>query len=223
MTLRLKVAFGLLMLVIGCNRAAPPAPREDHGPSPRDVIASLIAAHRQRSYAAIEPLCHPERVSEVISTLTAVDGFLSANDELCGLVRERVSGGAARVIDQSRIAANLDIFSPYVEVRNERIEGDTAVVTYTVDGKLPVRETRLLRSNGRWRYDPGEGYRAEIPAAFQRMADGLRLVSNDLKTGRLSAARATEDPQTLIEEVRLRLLPGLQLLPQPGTTPREKP
>lgn len=223
MMLRLTVASGLLMLVIGCNRAAPPAPRNDHGPPPREVVASLIAAHRQRSYAAIELLCHPLRVSEVISTLTAVDDFLAANDELCEMVRMKVSGGAARVIDQSRIASNLDIFSAYVELRDERIDGDNAVVTYTVDGKVPVRETRLVRCEGRWRYDPGEGYRAEIPAAFQRMADGLRLVSNDLRSGRISATKAAEDPQMLIEEVRLRLLPGLQMLPQPGTTKTAKP
>ncbi len=223
MMLKLAGFGALLLLVVGCNRDAPTGPPRDQGPSPRELVASLIAAHNQRSYAAIEPLCHPQRVSEVVSTLTAVDGFLSANDELCGLVREKVSGGAARVIDQSRIAANLDIFSAYVELRDERIDGDAAVVTYTVDGRLPVRETRLVRCDGRWRYDPGTGYRAEIPAAFQRMADGLRLVSNDLKSGRIPAAKAAEDPRMLIEEVRLRLLPGLQMLPQPGTTSSAKP
>ena len=209
----LTLLFVGIALLPSCNREQPPAVSQQ-SPTARQTIADLIAAHKQRAYASIEPLCHPRSVSQVITTLTAVDNFLAANDALCQLVRERVSGGAARVIDQSHFAANLDIFSAYVELHDERIDGDSAIVTYTVDGRLPVRECKLVRIDGRWRYDPGDGYDPDIPAAFQRMADGLRLVAGDLKSGRINAGNAADDPQKLIEEVRLRLMPGLQMLPQ---------
>lgn len=216
-------AYATLLLAASCNRSAPKVPSTPQEPGPRETIAALAAAHQQRSYAKIEPFCHPQRVSQVISTLTAVDDFLTANEELCALVREKISGGAARVVDQSNFAANLDIFSTYVEVRDQRIEGETAAVTYTVDGRLPIREARLVRIDGRWRYDPGDGYHPDIPAAFQRMADGLRLVAGDLKSGRIAPGKAAEDPQSLIEEVRLRLLPGLQMLPQRNASSSPQP
>ena len=155
----------------------------------------------------------PQRVGEITATLTAIDEFLTANEQLFGYVRDHISGGVARVIDQSDIAGTLDIFSRYVELVDERIDGDAAVVTYTVDGQLPVRETKLVRIDGTWRYDPGEGYDPQFPAAFRRMAEGLRMVYDDLRSGR-TPADVRNNPDKLIEEIRLRMLPGVQMLPR---------
>ena len=51
------------------------------------------------------------------------------------------------------------------------------------------------------------------------MARGLRNVLEDLERGRLPASDLRDHPEELIEEVRLRLLPGVMLLPAPSTQP----
>jgi hypothetical protein len=210
--LRLSLVCGALLLA-ACDRATPTtAAARDAAASPKQVVQRLIDAHKTTSYASIESLCVPERVSEITGTLTAIDEFLTANDALCDFVRDHISGGVARVIDQSDMASNLDIFSRYAEVVDERIDRDSALVTYTVDGRLPVRETKLVRIEGTWRYDPGDGYDAQIPAAFRRMAEGLRMVHDDLRNGR-TPPEVRDDAEKLIEEVRLRMLPGVQMLP----------
>jgi hypothetical protein len=207
--------LAFLSLLAACERgSATNAPgARDTAARPKQVVQRLIDAHRTTSYATIEPLCVPQRAGEITATLTAIDEFLTANEQLCNYVRDHISGGVARVIDQSEMAGNLDIFSRYVELVDERIEGDAAIVTYTVDGRLPVRETRLVRVEGTWRYDPGAGYDPQIPAAFRRMAEGLRLVHDDLRNGR-TPAEVRDDPDRLIEEIRLRMLPGVQMLPR---------
>ncbi len=160
----------------------------------------------------------PGRMHEVVKTLMAVDEFLRVNRTLCDYVRDEFALGLAQSIDQSQWGAHLDIFSHYVELVDERIEGDTATVSFTVDERLPVQRARLVRVAGVWCYDPGDGYDSRLPAAFQRMAGGLRQVFDDLKEGRLPADAIRADPQRLTEEVRVRLLPGIRLLPAGPTT-----
>lgn len=158
------------------------------------------------------------RAHQVVKTLMAVDEFLRANRALCDYVRDEFAVGLSQSIDQSRWGASLDIFSRYVELIEERIEGDQATVSFTVDGRLPLRHARLVRIDGVWRYDPGPGYSPQLPTAFERMARGLRQVLDDLKSGRVSANAVRADPQRLIEEVRVRLLPGVKMLPAAPTT-----
>jgi hypothetical protein len=160
----------------------------------------------------------PRRATEVVKTLMAVDEFLRANRTLCDYVRDEFALGLSQSIDQSQWGAHLSIFSRYVELVDERIEGGTATVSFTVDAQLPVQHARLVRSDGMWRYDPGDGYDPRLPAAFQRMARGLRQVLDDLREGRLPAEAVRADPQKLVEEVRVRLVPGIKMLPEPPAT-----
>jgi len=156
----------------------------------------------------------PGRGAQLIRMLTAVDEFLSANELLCDHVRDRFTSGLSQSIDQSRWCAGLGIFSQYVSLISERIEGDTAEVAFTIDDRIPVHRVQLVIVENEWRYDPGAGYDERLPNAFQRMAKGLRQVLGDLESGQLTDEQIRTDPARLVEEVRLRLSPGIKLLPK---------
>lgn len=215
------ILFSLLMTA-GCDRSSPD-PRPAGGApaavrTPRETIARLIAAHASKSYREMESLMVAERAAGAVRTLAAIDEFLLANRLLCDHVREKLSPAIAQLIDQAGIAGNLDVFSPYVELVEEEIRGDEAEVSFSVDGRVPLKRTRLIRVGGQWKYDPGEDYGANLPDAFRRMADGLRLVLDGLKQGRPPLDRILEKPELLVEEVRVRLIPGVSML-QPATKP----
>jgi len=150
----------------------------------------------------------------------AVDDFLAANRALCEQIRTQIGVGLAGSIDQSHLSENLGVFSRYVTLLDEIVDGDHAVVTFMVDDRLPSRKAELVRIDGVWRYDPGPGYHPALPRAFHRMARGLRQVSDELGTGRLSVADVRNDPDLLLDEVRVRLIPGVQMLPAPPATSR---
>ena len=46
------------------------------------------------------------------------------------------------------------------------------------------------------------------------MADGLARVRQDIEAGRFAAEAVQADPDLLLNELRLRLTPGLRRLPQ---------
>ncbi|MBI5863861.1 MAG: hypothetical protein HZB38_05020 [Planctomycetes bacterium] len=183
------------------------------------MVERLIVAHRERGYREIEQLCVREKAADVIATLTAFDEFLDTNQMLCDFVRNEIGSGTARIIDQSELASNLEIFSRFVEIVDIQVEGETSTVAFTVDGRLPARKAQLVRVDGVWRYDPGGGYDPRIPAAFRRMSEGLRLVHEDLRSGRVPLSELRDDPNRLIEDVRLRMTPGAQMIPPPTSAP----
>lgn len=204
----------VLMSTAGCRQTPAPA-SQPAAADPRGVIQALIDARADGRYADMTPLILPGRAGEVTSTLLAVDSFLQANAALCTHVRSQVGLGFAGGIDQSQLARHLGIFSEYVTLVDATISGDDADVSYMVDEALPLRHAALRRIDGQWRYDPGPGYDPAIAEAFQTMAKGLRRVLDDLQRGQLSADDIRANPERLREEVRLRLLPGVQKLPRP--------
>jgi hypothetical protein len=210
--------------IAACDRPPRPAPAAGAAALPQEtplqVVEQLIAARQSGTYQPLNDLIVPEQVHEVVRTLVAVDEFLMENDALCAYVRERFTLGLSQSIDQSRWAKQLGVFSKYVEVLEQQVDGLHATVSYKVDGQLPVGRAELVRIDGRWRYDAGPGYDPQLPAAFQRMAQGLRLVLDDLKSGRLAEDTIRAQPERLLEEVRIRLLPGIKLFPSaPATRP----
>jgi hypothetical protein len=179
---------------------------------PKVTVEQLIRMRDSAEYRAMESLIVPRRAEQVVRTITAVDDFLGANRGLGDYVRGEFSPGLAGSIDQSYFCATLDIFSSDVRLVDETITGDSAEVAYLVGGRIPLKRARLERLNGTWRYDPGPGYDPDLPTAFERMADGLRAVLDDLRSGRLSREAIVANPEKLIDEVRVRLLPGVKLL-----------
>lgn len=211
-------ASALLALVLAACDAKPDPTNAEPAQRPKDALRELIAAWHRHDLASVQALLLPDRAASTIDTLLATREFLSANDALVAHVREHVSPGAARAIDQSYFAGSLDVLSPRVDLLDEVIRGDEATVAFTVDGRIPAHHARLVLVEGRWRYDPGPGYDPALPAAFRRMAEGLRLMLDDLRSGKLDAA-LRERPERIIDEVRLRLSPGLRMLPAPASGP----
>lgn len=202
----------------GCSRApsaASSATTAPAVPSPKETLARLLAARRNQEYSQMTPLIAPPHAQDVIETLLAVDDFLSANRALCEYVRNEIALGLADTIDHSAWGANLEIFSQYVELLDEKAGTDEAVVSFLMDGRLPAKQAKLRRIDGAWRYDPGAGYSPQLPAAFHKMARGLRQTLEDLQSGRLSARDVRDDPRRLLDEIQVRLLPGIKLLPAP--------
>lgn len=203
-----------LICTVGCSRD-PAAQRQPFRPavSPRETITKLIEARGGARYQEMRPLILPERTAEVIATLVAVDGFLHANQRLCDLVRRQVGPGLAEIIDQGHCAYYLDIFSQHVELLDETMEDTSADVSFSVDGRVPADHARLRLVERTWRYDPGPGDYVQLADAFDRMAYGLRQTCEELESGRLSPQTLRDKPEVLVEDVRVRLLPGAKLLP----------
>jgi hypothetical protein len=184
-------------------------------PSPKSAMQSLLQAHRARDYAAVSDHVIAGKGADVTTLLLAVDDFRSANERLAQLVRDKISLGASQLVDQSAWVSRLDVFSRYVDLLDERITGDTAFVTFTIDRQLPPNVARLEWDGRRWRYDPGQGDAAALADAFRQMARGLDACRGDLEAGRIDAAAAREDPQILIDEIMTRIRAGVRKLPRP--------
>lgn len=216
----MRLAFALVLvvsLIAGCRpstprpaEAAPPAVR-----SPTQTLAELIGYRTEREYDKMYPLIVAAQRHAVVEYLQAVDEFLTANTQLCRHVRDHISIGLSQTIDQSRLAGNLSIFSNYVKLLDEKIDGDSATLSFQIGQEMPARRADLIRVNGQWLYDPGAGDRSKIVPAVRRMADGLQTVLRELRSGGLDPAAMREDPKKLIEAVRIRLLPGIKMLPDP--------
>ena len=219
---RVKAFWGIAALgfaalgCIGCKQNGTASRPEQ---SPRAVLERLIAARKHGQNQEFEKLVVAERCHDLVNTLMAVDEFLNANLLLRSYVREHFSADLSLAIDQSQWGSSLGLFSRYVELISERIEDGKAIVSFSVDDRVPLRHAKLVIVGGQWRYDPGTGFTPELPAAFLRMAEGLRQALDELKSERLSATAIFAQPELLIDEVRLRLLPGIKMLPRPDGDP----
>lgn len=211
----------MLALAGGCDRGPDAAPKSAvaaPAQAARQVLEQIVQARQRGAESELRRLIVAERADAVVDTLAAVDALLAANQALCDYITREVGAGIVPAIDQGKLGRNLDVFSPHVAIVDERVDGDSATVAFTIDGRLPAQHARLVRVEGAWRYDPGAGYSAALPAALRRMAAGLREVLADLESGRLLLADVRRDPTVLVEHVRKCLTPGVALLPPPPKT-----
>ena len=103
------------------------------------------------------------------------------------------------------------------------MDGDAATVAFTIDQRVPVRQARLRRVGGVWLYDPGGGYSPNLPQAFISMARGLRRGREEIAAGAIPAAALRDDPDRLMQEVRLKLVDGVRLLGPPSSKASDSP
>ena len=144
------VLFAVVLLPLGC-RPSPPttAAVAANVRSPTQTIEQLIDLRRGRQYERMHPLIIATQRYEVVNYLRAMDAYLIANEQLCVFVRDHIAIGLSQTIDQSGMAGNLNIFSQYVTLLDETIDGDTATLSFLVDEKLPARradQDELLRA-----------------------------------------------------------------------------
>lgn len=200
------------LAIVGCgpsgssNAAPPPEP-------PKQVLRRMVELRAASKYADLAQHIVSGRSAETVQTLMAMDSFLHANEAFIDYVTREVSPGLARVVDQSHLGASQDVFSRGVDLLDEVISGDKARVAFTIENQIPARQAHFQLVSGHWLFDPGDGYDPAIPAAFDRMAVGLRQALSELKNGRITPAQLNDNPQRLIDEVRTRLAPGLKMLP----------
>lgn len=218
-----RCAIMTALMLCGCDRA-PQAPRQPATTAvktpatPSDVIHEILRVRKASQYSGLRELVLSDHVDDVTRTLVAVDDFLAANQALCELIRQQVGPGVSARVDQAHLADHLDVFSRYVDLIGEETTGENAIVRFTIDGKLPAKNAELRRIDGRWRYDPGGGYSPELVAAFEKMTEGLRALVAEFRAGTIDVSAFRANPDRLVDEVRLRLMPGVRLLP---VKPRE--
>lgn len=198
-----------------------PAPEAADTPlSPRQTVEKLIAFRKAARFDDMLPLIVASDGPNVVRLIQAADDFTQANRDFVALVRAKIGEIIADGVDCGSLAENLDIFSSFVTPLDERIDGETATVTFTIEGRLPTRSTTLRRIDGAWRYDPGDARGADAAAAIAKMAEGLREVRKKLESGAIDTARVRADPNLLVGELQRTLAAGAALLPSTRPAPK---
>lgn len=205
----------LSLAPVACRANDQPARPPDAAAAARAVIDELRQLRHAGRYDDIEPLVAPGRFAPLRELLLSVDALLHANAALTSFVQREISAALAQNIDQSYWAEMLGIFSRDVHVISAQIDGDEAAVTFQIRDHLPLDHTTLRLVNGAWRYDPGAAADPGFAKAFREMADGLRAVLGDLRRDPDACKRFERYPDELVNEVALRLRPGMALLPRP--------
>ncbi len=200
----------LLLFGGGCDRGpVDPAPA-------RERLQDLVFARRAGDLAAVERLVLPARRTELIETLTAIDGFVEAAERLQDYVRRTFGAALAEGVQLAALGRNLGVLSADVELLDARPLADEAGVvrvSYVAGNAPPARYARMVRSDGSWWYDPGEGFDPALPAAFRRMAEDLARFQAELEGDEALRTRIHRDAQVFQDALAERMAPGLGMLP----------
>lgn len=202
-TLR-SAACGLLLTaacaVGACDRglpARPPRPAAASPPLPTPapdgrVISPSQTVHearRLRNRAAFDDLekyLLPDQRTAVIAHLLAVDRLVVAYRSLNRLIEDRIGPGSATRIDADAIANIAGVFSADVEIIDETIDDDFALVAFSVAGRIPIEEVTLVRRDNRWRLQC-EAPAPELSLQLRKLAETADRVSLLLNTRDMTA------------------------------------
>lgn len=155
------------------------------GPSPIEVVRLV---HEQRVAGGLGLVGHhvvPERRSHVLGLLQAMDRLLWANQVLQAAVVSRFGRATARVFDRSRAANAIGVFSHDVEVLDQQVDGDNAVVTIQIAGRVPLDEVKLVRREHRWLIQtdpPITGVADELHRLAEVLVDAARMLDKTAMT-----------------------------------------
>ena len=92
---------------------------------------------------------------------------------------------SAEGFDRSQVANVIGVFSNDVEVLDQRIRGQVAVVTVQVAGRVPLDEVKLLRREDRWLIQtdpPIPGVADELRRLAQVLLDAARMLDKQAMT-----------------------------------------
>jgi len=173
----------------------PSTPRTAISPStaaapttPLATIAHLRSLRQQGRLEAIEPFLLEEQRTSIIDLIRSVDRLIAANGALQSAVTTQLGPASAAVFDRAGAANAVGVFSRDVQLIDERIEGDEAIVVMQVADRVPLEEVRLTRRGDRWclQTDPPiPGVAVEL----ENLAEVLLRVSR----------RLNEHPMTAVE------------------------
>ena len=118
----------------------------------------------------------------------------------------------------SAIGNFLGLFSRDGEFVGEKIEGNTARVSFKVGKSLPLRYASFELYEGRWVYVPGEGSR-ELEPLVRALAKQLTRFATAISTG-------SQTMEQLDSEFKYRVVPAFDAILSsltPATSPGPRP
>jgi hypothetical protein len=209
---RRLVAWGLVALAGGfagaCDRGG-----ADTGAvlSPSQTIQHARELRQRSAYRELARCLVPEQSSVVVRHLQAVDRLVVAHQSLNQLIAERIGIGSATLIDPTALGNIAGVFSDDVQIVDETVQGDHAVVAISVAGRLPLENVTLLQVDGRWRLktDPPV---PELSEQLHKLADAADRVATVLRSRPMTAPE-------IRHELDLRQAPILKRI-QELETPR---
>jgi hypothetical protein len=174
----------------GCSRQDPYAAQSGSGNpagsrSPLDVARALRSLHQQRRYLPLARLVVPEQRTLLVDTLMALDRLFEANERAKRAVISMHGEMVATEFDLGGLADEIGLFSRYVELSGERLDGDRATVLAQVSGRIPLDEFRFVRRDGRWLYSP-QAPIPSLPRIVRELAAGIEMFAAQLERGGLS-------------------------------------
>ncbi len=128
--------------------AADASPAE--GRSPIDVVRRVHEYRLAGRVGLIAQHLVPDQRPYVIELVQGVDRLLWGNQVLQAAVANHFGPASARGFDRSQAGNAIGVFSQDVDILDERIDGETAMVGIQVAGRVPLDEVKLLRREGRW-------------------------------------------------------------------------
>jgi len=223
---RITAAGCLLLLVsalwvgsMACHRERDPAEeaaRLDDGPTTvRDTFDRLRSWHAKGNYVAMRPYIAADGRVGLLDLLVAVDRLIAANNAALVAVAKACPTMDLRPFDLSIIQDNLDLFSRQIQWVSVDEQGDHAVVTAEVSGRLPLATMRFERQQGRWCYAPGAGD-PTILTLIRQITRSLKQIELVVNTTSQPSGKLSEKPsgklseEQIAEEYRIRILPKIR-------------
>ena len=211
------VAAGIMVAFaagVSCDRSgrdAAPAGgtgSPDGAGGPATPFQTVLAVHKYRvegRLGMIESYLVAEQRPHVLELLHAVDRLTAADQALGDAITRSLCRLTSEDFDDSQVANLVGVFSRDVDVLDEKIEGDAAVVTVQIAKRVPLDFVHLVRSGGRWliRTDaPIPGLAAELG----RLADVLSAAARRVADGRLTAEQLRRELDAQSADVRRRIV-----------------
>lgn len=172
-----------------------------------ETFDQLRQWHGAGAYSAMRPYIDAAGCEGTIDLLVAVDQLVAANAGFLAAVQRACPGMDVRPYDLAFTQDNLELFSRRVDWVSVKEDGERAVVTAEVAGRLPLCEMRFQRQADRWVYVPGPEDQAVI-VAIRQMARSLSQIE-------LVALTRKPTDRQIYEEYRVRVLSKIGKLKAP--------
>lgn len=204
-------AAALVLVLLGCaclgiwdrRKADPPALGLAATASPKEVYEQLRKWRDSHSHGSMVPWVHPDSSDELVDLLIALDEMTTANTTVQVALDQYCPDIDPHQFDMSRIGYFLELFAQDAEFKREIIQGDQATVEIQVAGRLPLRDLKFARHEGRWVYMPG-GVDRELVRGVRDLAKGLTRFAAAIAAG-------ARTPEQLKSEFRYRVTSRLEV------------
>jgi hypothetical protein len=148
--------------------------------SPKAVVRRVREDRLAGRLGGVAPLLVPHQRSAVLELIQAADEITHADRVLHAAVAAHLGSAAAVQFDHSTVVDSFGVFSRHVEIVDEAVDGDRAVVIVQVSGRVPLEEVHLVRIDGSWliQTDPPI---PEIPRLLRELARVMVDVARELE------------------------------------------